>query len=107
LIEKIPTEGSDWVIDTWAVTFLSLMNYLIQNEFIRFLEDNGRNDIIHTLLVGEPAMDETIRDLKLTLETGSSPVVIWENEFFGSVARVGRALSNRPVMSSSSRGFWG
>lgn len=73
-----------------AATFLHLMRYLIKNEIIAFLEENGRREIINTPLIGGPAMEETIRGLKSILEFGISPIVVWENEFFGPVAMNGK-----------------
>lgn len=90
LMEKILTADSDWVIDTGAATFLPLMNYLIQNEVFSFLEEHGRKVVVHTPLVGGPAMDETIRGLKAILEMCNAPVVVWENEFFGPVSKNGK-----------------
>lgn len=58
LMEKILTEESDWVIDTGAATFMPFMNYIVQNEIFQSLEQHGRKVIIHTLLVGGPAMEE-------------------------------------------------
>lgn len=96
LMEKILTAESDWVIDTGAATFLPLMNYLIQNEVFSFLEENDRKVIVHSPLVGGPAMDETIRGLKSILEMGTAPVVVWENEFFGPVSRNGKSFVQSP-----------
>jgi hypothetical protein len=90
LMEKILTEESDWVIDTGAATFLPFMNYIVQNEIFQFLEQHGRKVIIHTPLVGGPAMEETIRGLKALLQLSTSPIVVWENEFFGPVAMNGK-----------------
>lgn len=93
LIEKFLTEENDWVIDTGAATFLPLMSYLIQNEVLPFLEENGRKVIVHTPLVGGPAMDETVRGLRFILEMGTAPVVVWENEFFGPVLKNGKTFA--------------
>jgi hypothetical protein len=87
------TEENDWVIDTGAATFLPLMSYLIQNEVLPFLEENGRKVIVHTPLVGGPAMDETVRGLRFILEMGTAPVVVWENEFFGPVSKNGKTFA--------------
>jgi len=92
LMEKILTSENDWVIDTGAATFLPLMNYFIQNEVFSFLEENDRKVIVHTPLVGGPAMDETIRGLKSILEMVTAPVVVWENEFFGPVSKNGKSF---------------
>lgn len=90
LMEDILTSESDWVIDTGAATFLPLMNYLIQNKLIAFLEENNRRVIIHAPLVGGPAMDETIRGLQAILKIGTASVVVWENDFFGPVEKNGK-----------------
>lgn len=90
LMEKILAHEADWVIDTGAATFLPFMNYLIQNDVLHFLEDQGRKVIVHTPLVGGPAMEETVRGLKAILELSNTPVVVWENEFFGPVVMKGK-----------------
>lgn len=92
LMEKILTAECDWVIDTGAATFLPFMNYLIRNEVFSFLAEADRRIVIHTPLVGGPAMEETIRGLKTILELGTTPVVVWENEFFGLVAMNGKSF---------------
>jgi hypothetical protein len=96
LMEKILTEKCNWVVDTGAATFLPLMNYFIKNEVFSFLLELERRVIIHTPLVGGPAMDETIRGLKSILELCDVPVVVWENEFFGPVSRNGRSFIQSP-----------
>ena len=90
LMEDVLTFKSDWVIDTGAATFLPLMCYIIQNKVVSFLEEQERRVIIHAPLVGGPAMDETIRGLQAILEVSTAPVVVWENDFFGPVAKNGK-----------------
>lgn len=93
LLEKILKEDADWVIDTGAATFLPFMNYLIQNQVFDFLESQERKVIVHTPLVGGPAMEETLRGIRAILEMSNAPVVVWENEFFGPVMMNGKRFS--------------
>lgn len=90
LIEKILGDDSTWVIDTGAATFLPFMNYVVNNEVFDFLAEQGRRVIVHTPLVGGPAMEETLRGLQAILELGTSPVVVWENEYYGPVTMNGK-----------------
>lgn len=101
LMEQILTTDADWVIDTGAATFLPFMNYSIQNQVFRFLEDQGRKVIVHVPLVGGPAMDETIRGLGAILELSDASVVIWENEFFGPVLLNGMRLAETKTYDQS------
>jgi hypothetical protein len=96
LMEKVLTDKCNWVIDTGAATFLPLMNYFIQNDVFSFLLESERQVIIHTPLVGGPAMEETIRGLKSILELCAVPVVVWENEFFGHVSKNGKSFVQSP-----------
>ena len=89
LINQIVAHDGDCVIDTGASSFLAFMNYLHEHQMLQLLESTGRRVIVHTPLVGDQAMPETIRGLQTILEFFDVPVLIWVNEYFGKVERDG------------------
>jgi len=92
LINQIAAHDGDCVIDTGASSFLAFMNYLHEHQMLQLLESTGRRVIVHTPLVGDQAMPETIRGLQTILEFFDVPVLIWVNEYFGKVEKDGASF---------------
>lgn len=90
LIETLLQHEGDAVIDNGASTFVPLSAYLLENGVVDLLRDSGKTVFIHTVLTGGQAMEDTITGLDALLSTQSAPVVVWENEFFGEVAKDGK-----------------
>lgn len=87
LIETVLAHEGDCVIDNGASTFIPLSAYLKENSVVELLQEAGKKVYIHTVLTGGQAMDDTLTGLNALLTTQAAPVVVWENEFFGEVAR--------------------
>lgn len=92
LIEKLLSHDGDSVIDNGASSFLPMMSYMVENRVVNFLESNGKDVLIHAVLVGGIGMDETVRMLGDILNTLPARVVVWENELFGAVEKNGVAF---------------
>jgi len=92
LIEKLLEHDGDAVIDNGASTFIPLSAYLVENDVIDLLQSAGRVVYIHTVLTGGQAMDDTMAGLHSLLTSQNAPVVVWENEFFGPVAKDGKTF---------------
>lgn len=90
LIEKLLEHEGDAVIDNGASTFVPLSAYLVENNVIELLQEAGKTVYIHTVLTGGQAMDDTMIGLNSLLVSQSAPLVVWENEFFGEVAKDGK-----------------
>lgn len=89
LINRIAEHEGDCVVDTGASSFLPLMHYLSENKMFELLESTGRRVVVHTPLVGGQAIDETIRGLETIIKFFKVPVLVWVNEYFGSVIKNG------------------
>jgi hypothetical protein len=94
LIETVLAHEGSCVIDNGASTFIPLSAYLKENSVVELLQEAGKKVYIHTVLTGGQAMDDTLMGLSALLATQAAPVVVWENEFFGEVAREGRRFTD-------------
>lgn len=74
------------VIDNGASSFKPLMHYLTQNNTFRDLQALGQQVIVHTPLVGGPAMRDTLWGIDMVLRNTPAEVVIWQNDHFGKDA---------------------
>jgi cellulose biosynthesis protein BcsQ len=94
LIETVLAHEGNCVIDNGASTFIPLSAYLKENSVVELLQEAGKKVFIHTVLTGGQAMDDTLMGLNALLASQGAPVVVWENEFFGEVARDGRRFAD-------------
>ncbi|MDT4832032.1 Protein TraL [compost metagenome] len=87
LIEKLlSSETGIAVIDNGANTFSPLLAYLIENDVIRFLQENGKKVFIHTVVGGGDALADTATGFKSIAEgVPEAPLVLWMNEHFGEL----------------------
>lgn len=74
------------IIDSGAATFIPLAAYISENNVADFLQENGHNLTIHTLITGGQAEGDTIQGLS-SLINGfpQTPIAIWVNSFFGKI----------------------
>jgi cellulose biosynthesis protein BcsQ len=94
LIETVLAHEGNCVIDNGASTFIPLSAYLKENSVVELLQEAGKKVFIHTVLTGGQAMDDTLMGLNALVASQGAPVVVWENEFFGEVARDGRRFAD-------------
>lgn len=92
LIENLLEHEGDAVIDNGSSTFVPLSAYLVENNVIELLQNAGKTVYIHTVLTGGQAMDDTMAGVASLLTSQSAPVIVWENEFFGPVAKDGKTF---------------
>jgi cellulose biosynthesis protein BcsQ len=52
LIERICRNEGIFVVDTGATNFIPLWHYILENEIVRLLGDNGRKAFVHVVIVG-------------------------------------------------------
>ena len=90
LIEKLLVHEGDAVIDNGASTFLPLSAYMLENNVIGLLQEAGKQVFIHTVLTGGQSIDDTMIGLNSLITSQSAPIVVWQNEFFGSVEKDGK-----------------
>ena len=93
LMEDILGSESVCVVDNGASTFVPLMAYMVENRAVEVLQSAGKEVIIHSVITGGQAFDDTLHGLSLMLDSQKAPVVVWLNEFFGEVVRDGKSFA--------------
>lgn len=84
-IEDFLNSSEPMLVDTGSSDYLPINSHLIQNEIPEIFEEEGKQLLIHCPINFGKAKDETIHCLvNLLTNYPNTPVVIWENEFFGS-----------------------
>lgn len=84
----LPPEGHI-VIDIGATCFIPLCSYLKESKALELLVDEGHEVLIHTPVVGGPAMAFALNGLKAMSEHFDIPIVVWLNRFFGEIVMDG------------------
>jgi hypothetical protein len=95
LMERFLTEdATTFVVDNGASTFLPLWHYLLENNALDYLRQNGRRIYVHTVITGGQALLDTLNGFhELAQTTGERNIVVWVNEYFGRVEAEGKKFS--------------
>ncbi|MBV8820411.1 MAG: P-loop NTPase [Acidobacteriaceae bacterium] len=98
LVDRFASEDTVFVVDSGATAFLPFWTYIVEAEMIRVLREAGRNVYVHVPISGGEMLNDTLLGFK-TLATGASDksLVLWINEYFGPVAREGKAFNQMQV----------
>lgn len=84
LINKFLSNKSPMLVDTSSADFLSINNYIIENEIPHIFSSNNKNLIIHCPVNYGTNRIETFRCLTdIIINYKDTPIIVWENEFFG------------------------
>lgn len=84
LMEKLLTEDGTFVIDNGANTFSPLLAYMVENNVISFLTENGKKVYLHTVVGGGDTLADTANGFNSIAQgIEDAPVVLWLNEHFG------------------------
>lgn len=86
LVEALLATDADCVVDNGASTFVPLSAYMLENDVVAVLQEQGKRVFVHTVVTGGQAMEDTVDGLEGLVGAQSAPVVVWLNEFFGPVA---------------------
>ncbi|WP_455474104.1 hypothetical protein [Bartonella sp. B30(2025)] len=94
LMEELLHSDHQYVIDNGATTFLPLAYYLQENEAFDILANVKRNVIIHPIITGGQALDDTLSRLFFlcTQILSTANIVVWKNMFFGPIIANGKEL---------------
>lgn len=94
MMEQILTsETGNFVIDNGASTFIPLTSYMNENSVVEVLEDAGFEVYFHTVVTGGQAIVDTMSGFKALAEmTNSKNIVVWLNEYFGSIEYAGKTF---------------
>jgi hypothetical protein len=95
LMERFLTEDTTtFVVDNGASTFLPLWHYLLENNALDYLRQNGRRVYVHTVITGGQALLDTLNGFhELAQSTGERNIVVWVNEYLGRVEAEGKKFS--------------
>jgi hypothetical protein len=95
-------EGATFVVDNGASTFLPLWHYLLENNALGYLRDNGRKIYVHTVITGGQALIDTLNGFHELAQTSQDRnIVVWVNEYFGKVEADGKKLSEMVAFRDS------
>lgn len=94
MMEQILTaESGSFVIDNGASTFIPLTSYMAENSVVQVLEEAGYEVYFHTVVTGGQAIIDTMSGFKALAEmTNSKNIIVWLNEYFGSVEYNGKTF---------------
>lgn len=92
LMDGILVSESVSVVDNGASTFVPLMAYMVENKVVELLQGAGKEVLIHSVLTGGQAFEDTLQGLSIMLHSQNAPVVVWVNEFYGAVERDGKSF---------------
>lgn len=83
-INEFLSNDKPMIVDTGSGDFLAINNYMISNEISTIFESQEKQMIIHCPINFGQSKDETLKCLMLlAVNHSDTPIVIWENEFFG------------------------
>lgn len=84
IFNDIETDPRSIIVDTSSNDFISFNDYAIYDELAKIFSEYNKQLIIHCPIVYGRSKDETINCLlQILKDYPATPVVIWENEFFG------------------------
>jgi hypothetical protein len=98
LMETLLKDDGVFVIDSGAATFLPLWHYILEHNIVTVLNDAGRRLIIHNVITGGHAQEDTLTGFrKLADTTSARNLVVWINEYFGRVEAGGKGFLDMVV----------
>ena len=71
-----------------------MWHYLLENNALEYLRQNGRRVYVHTVITGGQALLDTLNGFnELAQTTEERNIVVWVNEYFGRVEAEGKKFS--------------
>ncbi|CCE25810.1 nucleotide-binding protein [Methylotuvimicrobium alcaliphilum] len=94
LVELIAPTQSDVIIDNGASSFVPLSHYLISNQVPALLKDMGHEMVVHTVITGGQALQDTVSGFAQL--AGQFPdecvFVVWLNPYWGPIEHEGKGF---------------
>jgi len=100
LVEQIAKAKDDVIVDNGASSFVPLCHYLLSNNVPSLLKEMDRSLVIHTVITGGQALDDTTSGFDaLVRQFASDPAafVIWLNPYWGPIEHNGKSFEQLPV----------
>jgi hypothetical protein len=94
LVELIAPTKNDVIIDNGASSFVALSHYLISNEVPALLQDMGHELIVHTVVTGGQALQDTVSGFAQLAGQfpDESVFVVWLNPYWGPIEHEGKGF---------------
>jgi hypothetical protein len=103
-VERLLSEDADFVVDNGASSFVPVSQYLLENDVVGMMVEDGRQPVVHTVITGGPAMLDTVKGLTSLLADfpPSVRLVVWLNEFFGPIVNAqGKPFEEMPAYTDN------
>lgn len=86
-INNFMSADKPMLVDTGSGDFLPINGYILQNELPEIFQENGKQIVIHCPINFGQSEQDTIKCLiGIIANYPNTPIVVWENEFFGTSA---------------------
>jgi len=94
LVELIAPTQSDVIIDNGASSFVPLSHYLISNQVPALLKDMGHEMVVHTVITGGQALQDTVSGFAQLAGQfpDESVFVVWLNPYWGPIEHEGKGF---------------
>lgn len=105
MMEKILSASDDetFIIDSGSTTFHSMASYLIENDVFDLLLSHGHEPIINSIVAGGADTAETLKCIKLLLESTDVKMLIWLNPFQGKLEHNGKEIESLKLFKDYSK----
>lgn len=102
LVELVAPSKHDVVIDNGASSFVQLAHYLVTNEVPQLLQNFGHELIVHSVITGGQAFEDTLHNLKEIVPQfpGEAQFVVWLNPYWGPIEDKGIPFEQLPAYAS-------
>lgn len=77
------------VIDNGAATFIPLCAWMRENQIIEMWHESNLTVLVHCVLTGGQAMDDTMDGLDALMKYFDAPIIVWLNSYFGGITYKG------------------
>jgi len=94
VVELAAAATGDVIIDNGASSFVPLSHYLISNEVPALLEELGHELVIHTVITGGQALEDTVSGFRALVSQFPMPstFVVWLNQYWGPIEHEGKGF---------------
>lgn len=93
--EMLTADDGVFIVDNGASTFIPMCNYIMENDLMTVLKDNGVEVFIHTIITGGQALQDTLEGLdSIFNQVSNENVYVWLNPFFGDIDINGKAFTD-------------
>jgi hypothetical protein len=108
LMGRLITEDAMFVVDNGASTFIPLWNYILRNKALDSLAREGKKVYVHTVITGGQSLLDTLHGFRSLAETTSQRnIVVWLNEYFGTIERDGKRFGEMTAFLESETKVFG